>query len=176
MADSGSGQPRPNQMPFLHRCERCHSTCKGAGRCDAGEWDGKGDEEDHEPCDLVGLGMWHDETSLDNKAADRVRRLYEGYRRNPYPQPRGHGDSGQNLRQANDDQHEVRDAVEPCSEIAFRPRPSRHVAVEHVRHTSQGVEDQEGGRERRRRQQRDAEDDAAKCERVRQGASFSPAA
>ena len=99
-------------MTLLERSERCDGTCDDGGCGDAEERDGEGDEEDREPCDLVGLGVRHDEALLDNEAAERVRRLHKDYHRHPYPQPCGHGDGGQNLHQANDDQNEVRDAIE----------------------------------------------------------------
>ena len=59
-------------MALLH-CGECRDGARDdSGHGDAEERDGKGDEEDREPCDLVGPGVRHDEALLDNEAAERV--------------------------------------------------------------------------------------------------------
>ena len=65
---------RPYDMALLDCGERRYGTRDDGGRGDAEKWDGKGDEEDREPCDLVGFDVRHDEALLDNEAADRILR------------------------------------------------------------------------------------------------------
>ena len=106
-------------MSLLYGGKRRDCTRDDGGHGDAKHGYGEGNEECHEPCGFVRDGMGHDKAFLHHKAACHVRHLHEGYRSNPRPQPYGHVDGGEQLHQADDNQNEIGDAVEPGPKLTF---------------------------------------------------------
>lgn len=130
-----------DQISFLYCCKGSNGTGRDCCKVYIDNGYTQRKDKEYDARHFIRNRMRHNAFLSAHKSRNNIYCFYGRYHSNPYPYPSLKLYYRKNLYQTNQNKHDVCNAVQICSETAFRSGLSRNGSVYHVTETADNVKD-----------------------------------